>query len=153
MKSRSLTIFFPIILLLVALDQLTKLFVLHTIPLYGTIKIVPGFFYLTHLYNTGAAFGMFHDSNRFFIGISLVTLGILVWQQRHFVTLPLQMGWMLLISGILGNVADRCRYGHVIDFLDVQVFSYHWPAFNVADSCICLATVFFLVSSFSPQQK
>ena len=153
MKSRSLIICLPLVFLFVALDQLTKLFVLHTIPLYGMIKIVPGFFDLTHLYNTGAAFGIFHDSNRFFIGVSLVALAILIWQRRHFVTLPLQMGWMLVISGILGNLADRLRYGHVIDFLDVQIFSYHWPAFNVADSCICLATAFFLLSAFSPQQK
>lgn len=152
MKSRILIIYLPVALLLIGLDQLTKLFVLHSIPLYGTVKIWPGFFSLTHLYNTGAAFGMFHNSNHLFIGISFAALAILIWQRSRFSSLSLQMGWMLIISGITGNLIDRLHYGHVIDFLDIQVAAYHWPAFNVADSCICLATAFFLLSVFSPQQ-
>lgn len=153
MKSRALIIYIPLAFLLIGLDQLTKFFVVHAIPLYGTIKIIPRFFNLTHLYNTGAAFGMFHNSNRFFIIVSFVALAVLIWQRYRFTTLPLQMGWMLILSGIIGNLTDRLNYGHVIDFLDIQLLSYHWPAFNVADSCICLATAFFLLSIFSPQQN
>ena len=57
-------------------------------------------------------------------------------------------GWILLLSGIIGNVTDRFLQGHVIDFLDFQFGSYHWPSFNVADSCICIAALLFLISSF-----
>ncbi len=141
--------FIPLIFLLVACDQLTKLLVLYAMPLYATIKIVPGFFYLTHLYNTGAAFGMLHDSNRFFMGISLGALGLLFWQRRHFASVSMQVGWILIMSGILGNLTDRLWRGHVIDFLGFEFLGYYWPPFNIADSCICIATAFFLLSSFS----
>lgn len=141
--------FVPLLFLLVACDQLTKFLVLCAMPLYGTLKIVPGFFYLTHLYNTGAAFGILHDSNRFFIGISLGALLFLFWQRRHFVSMPLQVGWILIMSGILGNLCDRLWRGHVVDFLGFELLGYYWPPFNIADTCICMATGFFLLSAFS----
>ncbi|MFZ4115833.1 MAG: signal peptidase II [Chthoniobacterales bacterium] len=144
--------FIPLIFLLVALDQLTKLLVLYAVPLYGTLKIIPGFFYLTHLYNTGAAFGIMHDSNRFFMGISLAALVILFWQRHRFVSLALQLGWVLILSGILGNLCDRLWRGHVVDFLGFQIWNYYWPPFNVADTCICMATGFFFLSAFSSQR-
>jgi signal peptidase II len=72
----------------------------------------------------------------------------LVFLRRHFSGLLMQWGWLLLISGIIGNVSDRIRLGYVVDFLDFQFGSYHWPAFNVADSCICIAAGLFLISGF-----
>lgn len=125
--------FIPLIALLLACDQLTKLLVLGAIPLYGTIKIIPKFFYLTHLYNTGAAFGMLHDSNRFFMGVSVGALVLLFWQRRHFVSTSMQVGWILIMSGVLGNLCDRFWRGHVIDFLGFEIFGYYWPPFNIAD--------------------
>ena len=142
-----------IILFFVVLDQITKGLVLHSITLYETIEIIPGFFNLTYLYNTGAAFGMFHDSNRFFIAVSLLALFVLLWQQRHFAAPLMRWGWILIISGIIGNLTDRFFHGHVIDFLDFQFSYYHWPAFNIADSCICVATGFFLLASFLPESN
>ncbi len=140
-----------IILLLALLDQASKMLVLHTIPFQESIPVIPGFFNLTHVYNTGAAFGMLHDSNRFFIIVSAVAFIALVLMKRHFGGGLMQWGWMLLLSGILGNVTDRIKYGHVVDFLDFQLGSYHWPSFNVADSCICIAAGLFLLSSFRSQ--
>jgi signal peptidase II len=64
----------------------------------------------------------------------------------------MQWGWILLLSGIIGNVTDRIRLGHVVDFLDFQFGGYHWPAFNVADSCICIAAGLFLLSGFFPEK-
>ncbi len=145
--------FIPIVLLLMACDQLTKLLVLYAVPLFGTIKVVPRFFYLTHLYNTGAAFGIMHDSNRFFMIVSLAAILLLFWQRHHFVALSLQLGWVLLLSGILGNLCDRVLRGHVVDFLGFQIWNYYWPPFNIADSCICMATGFFLLSAFSSQRN
>jgi len=136
------------ILLLVLLDQGTKIMVMHSISFQESIPVIPGFFNLTHLYNTGAAFGMLHDSNLFFMVLSTVVLIALIVMRRHFSGKLMGTGWVLLIAGIIGNVADRMRIGHVVDFLDFQFGSYHWPSFNVADSCICVAAGLFLLGSF-----
>jgi signal peptidase II len=139
----------PLLILVVAMfDQLTKAMVIRNIPFGESIIVIPGFFSVTHVYNTGAAFGMLHDSNRFFIILSSVVFAGLVVMRRHFTGYVMLAGWALLLSGILGNVADRLRLGHVVDFLDFQFGSYHWPSFNVADSCICVAAGLFLLSSF-----
>jgi signal peptidase II len=136
------------ILLLVLLDQGSKVLVMHSISFQESIPVIPGFFNLTHLYNTGAAFGMLSDSNLFFMILSSVVLIALIVMRRHFAGKLMWTGWVLLIAGIIGNVADRMRIGHVVDFLDFQFGSYHWPSFNVADSCICVAAALFLLSSF-----
>jgi len=136
------------ILFLVLLDQGSKVMVMHSISFQESIPVIPGFFNLTHLYNTGAAFGMLHDSNLFFMILSTVVLIGLILMRHHFVGKLMGAGWVLLIAGIIGNVADRTRIGHVVDFLDFQFGSYHWPSFNVADSCICIAAALFLFSSF-----
>ena len=140
-----------IILLLALLDQASKMLVLHFIPFQESIPVVPGFFNLTHIYNTGAAFGMLHDSNILFILVSAIAFVVLVVMKRHFQGGLMHWGWMLLLSGIIGNVTDRIKHGHVVDFLDFQFGSYHWPSFNVADSCICIAAGLFLLSSFRSQ--
>ena len=138
-----------IILLLALLDQASKILVLLFIPFQESMVVVPGFFNLTHVYNTGAAFGMLHDSNLLFILVSTVAFISLVLMRRHFEGSLMNWGWMLLLSGIIGNVIDRLRLGHVVDFLDFQFGTYHWPSFNVADSCICIAAGLFLIASFS----
>ena len=137
-----------VIVLLALADQVTKMLVLRWIPFQETIPVVPGFFSLTHVYNTGAAFGMLHDSNRFFIILSLVAFVALILLKSRFPGILMTTGWVLLLSGIIGNVTDRFLQGHVIDFLDFQFGSYHWPSFYVADSCICIAALLFLISSF-----
>jgi len=143
-----------LLILIVALfDQLTKAMVLHFIPFQGSIIVIPGFFSVDHVYNTGAAFGMLHDSNLLFIGISTVAFIGLIMMRRHFTGYLMLGGWALLLAGILGNVTDRLRLGHVVDFLDFQFGSYHWPSFNVADSCICVAAGLFLISSFQNHES
>jgi signal peptidase II len=138
-----------VILLLSIADQATKWVVVHRIGFQEAVPVIPGFFSLTHVYNTGAAFSMMHDSNRFFAILSLAVFVLLIVLRRHFAGLLMQWGWILILSGILGNVTDRILRGHVVDFLDFQFGSYHWPAFNVADSCICVAAGLFLISGFS----
>ena len=142
-----------IILLLALLDQASKALVLQFIPFQESLPVVPGFFNLTHVYNTGAAFGMLHDSNFLFILVSTVAFLALIVMRRHFEGALMHWGWLLLLAGIIGNITDRLRLGHVVDFLDFQFGAYHWPSFNVADSCICIAAGLFLISSFSSEQK
>jgi signal peptidase II len=138
---------------LYALDQFTKLWVLGNIEFEGGRSIIPGFFDLVHFHNTGAAFSMFSNSNIQFMVLSVVALIILtVIAVRQMMTAALnQFGWALLLSGILGNLTDRIWHGYVVDFLlfDLHVpFAHPWPAFNVADACICTATGLFLLQSF-----
>ena len=137
-----------VILILAMLDQFTKILILRFIPFQESIPVIPNFFSLTHVYNTGAAFGMLHDSNLFFVILAMVAFVALVLMRKHFQGGLMQTGWILLMAGIIGNVTDRLRLGHVVDFLDFQLGSYHWPSFNVADSCICVAAALFLLSSF-----
>jgi signal peptidase II len=146
-------ILFLLILIVAMFDQLTKLMVIRNIPFQDSIIVVPGFFSVTHVYNTGAAFGMMHDSNLFFIILSVTVFVVLIVMRHHFTGYLMTAGWALLISGILGNVTDRLRLGHVVDFLDFQCDTYHWPSFNVADSCICIAAGLFLLSSFQSPTK
>jgi len=138
---------------LYALDQLTKWLVIWNLEFESGYRvIIPGWFELVHFANTGAAFGWFRDGNTFFIALSLVTLVVLcvLWRRGFFADRWLRTGLGLLTSGILGNVTDRLVHGHVVDFLlfDLHVpFANPWPAFNVADSCICIATALFVIHS------
>lgn len=139
---------------LYALDQATKWWIVRTMELDGPLReVVPNFFYLCHWANTGAAFGSFKDSNSFFIVLSAITFAGLLffWKRGAFSDALSRWGVALLLGGILGNVTDRLIHGHVVDFLlfDLHVrFASPWPAFNVADSCICIATALFIIASF-----
>jgi signal peptidase II len=136
---------------LYVLDQITKFLVLAYIPTHVTIEVIPGFFNLVQVHNTGAAFGMLKDNNWFFIGLASVALVVLAVMARRgcFLDTPTRFGAALLASGVIGNLTDRILHGYVVDFLDVILPWYgHWPAFNVADSCICVAAGLFLVSAF-----
>jgi signal peptidase II len=138
---------------LYALDQLTKQLVLRSINPYDARIVVPDFFNLVNVTNTGAAFGSFRGNNTFFVIISLVALVVVtILLVRHRRVDPWRdVSLALLLAGILGNLTDRLLYGHVIDFL---LFNLHiryadpWPAFNVADSCISIAVVLFIIHSF-----
>src|SRR5438270_171464 len=143
---------------LYALDQWTKHLVMRFVaPNAPAVPIFPrtgGFFDIVNISNTGAAFGSFRGNNTFFVALScaalLVVVGLLV--RRRTADAWRDISLALLLAGILGNLTDRLLHGHVIDFL---VFYLHfaqwvdpWPAFNVADSCICIAVVCFIIHSF-----
>jgi signal peptidase II len=137
---------------IVAIDQVTKLSIVQSMRLNESIPIVPNLFSLTYIRNPGAAFGLLAGSSdafrMVFFGVTslfaVALLGTILFR------LP-KNDWMgqLSIAGILGgaigNLIDRFRYGEVIDFLDVYVGTYHWPAFNVADSAISVGVVFLII--------
>jgi signal peptidase II len=138
---------------LYAFDQLTKQWVLRSINPYDARTVVPDFFNLVNVTNTGAAFGSFKGNNTFFVGLSILALVVVavLLVRPHRADLWRDVSLALLLAGILGNLTDRLLYGHVIDFL---LFNLHvryadpWPAFNVADSCISIAVVLFIIHSF-----
>ena len=125
--------------------------------------IGPEVFTLVYWQNTGAAFSMtlFRDpvmSNRFYIALSFAAfIGLLIaWARRVFTDRTSRWAVALLLSGIMGNVTDRILHGHVVDMLlfDFGFRPFHpWPAFNVADSCICSAVGLFLFASFFPSKQ
>ena len=162
---------FFISLPLYLLDRVTKYWVLRSIDPDQPTAVVPGFFHLVNITNNGAAFGSFKNNNNFFIVISFVALlfALILLLGRHesgASDRPKSLWWtrnfwrdlslVLLVAGVLGNLTDRMLYGHVIDFLlfDLHVpFAHPFPAFNVADSCISIAVVFFIVHSFRQEKK
>jgi signal peptidase II len=143
---------------LYAIDQLTKQLVLRFISPDVPRILIADVFSLVNVTNTGAAFGSFRGNNTFFIAISFVALVVVLGLLLRARTPD---GWRdvslaLLLAGILGNLTDRLLYGHVIDFLlfDLHVpYAHPWPAFNVADSCISIAVVLFIIHSFRKQKS
>ncbi len=138
------------------LDQVTKFLVLRHIGLHDVIPVIPGFFNLVQVHNTGAAFGMLRDNNTFFIFLASaasIALAVFAWRGA-FTGAPMRVGAALLAPGITGNLTDRILHGYVVDFVDIILPWYgHWPAFNVADSCICIAAGLFIIAGFLPEKS
>jgi signal peptidase II len=136
-----------IVFTIIALDQITKYLVISYMGPFDSVKLSP-FLHLVNVRNTGAAFGMFKNfSSSFFIGISTGAIIFVIW--LLFKNKYNLFGLSLVLGGAIGNLIDRMRYGKVIDFIDFSVGSFHWPAFNVADSCLTIGIiVIFLTSLF-----
>jgi signal peptidase II len=137
------------------LDRLTKTWVTLHIPLYGAIPVVPHFLRITHWTNEGAAFSLFANSaspNAVRWGLiafsslaALIVLFILVYLADRIT--PTTIALALIFAGALGNVHDRFAYGSVVDFIEVHIFGYHWPDFNVADSAVVIGACLLLLDS------
>jgi len=137
-------------LLVFIADQLTKLWIIHRLPLgsYGPrgITIFPGFFNLVHVGNTGAAWSMFSGRSTMLALLALATLTAIFFYRKHLglhQTVP-QFCFGLLCGGTVGNLLDRLKHGHVIDFLDFHFGDYIFPTFNVADSAICIGVFSYI---------
>jgi signal peptidase II len=140
---------------LIFLDRLTKTAVTDRIPIGGAIPVIPGFLRITHWTNEGAAFSLFADSASpgtvrwVLIGFSLLAAVVVLLalirlgSQFNLTTIALA----LVLAGALGNVHDRIVYGSVVDFIEVHIFGYHWPDFNVADSSIVTGACLLLLDS------
>jgi signal peptidase II len=150
-----------IAVVVVALDQLTKHVVLRFLPLAGQERIViEGFFRFVHWRNTGAAWSLFRGNNELLAGVALLALVILFLTRHHFDsrTFLSQIAFGLICGGILGNLIDRLRVGHVIDFIYFYLprpggGEIGFPAFNVADSAICTGVgLVFLITWWSDRK-
>ena len=138
---------------LYVLDQITKWLALRHLASEEMRIIIPDFFALVYVTNTGAAFGSFKGNNWFFIILSIVAIIVVLTLlfRRHAPDAWRDVSLALLLAGVFGNLTDRLHHGAVIDFLlfDLHVpFANPWPAFNVADACICIAVGCFMVHSF-----
>lgn len=136
-----------------ALDQFTKWLIVRNLN-YGDVRVViPNFFNLYHIGNTGAAFSAFTNSNTAFIVLSVIVFIVLIvaFLRRKFSSRWSVIALGLLLAGIAGNCTDRIIHKHVVDFLSFDLhipLANPWPTFNVADSCICVAVAIFMTLSF-----
>ena len=145
-------IYFIILLVLLGLDQLSKFLVVSTMDLYEVRSLVPGLFNLVYVTNKGAAFSMFASVDSplrhyFFVVVNsaaFLGLTIAAWKMASH-HLLYRVSFAMIAAGAVGNLIDRLRFGAVIDFLDFYVGAYHWPAFNVADSAICVGVAVLFV--------
>lgn len=142
-------------------DQVSKVYVEHALPVQSAIEVVENFFQIVHIRNTGVAFGILAAQDRsilmpLFVAISLLAVGIVIYlyaktsdeSQGNLFALA------LILGGALGNLIDRVRLNEVIDFLDFHWYQLHWPAFNIADSCITVGVGLFIVVNFrQPEHK
>jgi signal peptidase II len=149
---------FLITALVILCDRLSKNAIVHRIRPGYTIPVIPGVFHLSHVLNTGAAFSLLENlpPNAVRLGLiafsvfAAVIVFILLWRTGRVLTLT-STALALILGGALGNLYDRIRFHHVVDFLAVRIYHYNWPDFNVADSCIVIGACLLLLEIFRPQ--
>jgi signal peptidase II len=148
-------ILFLVSLLIIVLDRITKIAVARAIPLGEAHIVIPKVFRITHVLNTGAAFSLFGDSASpervrwLLVGFSLIAaiiVAIVLVRMGRRITAT-TFGLTLILGGAIGNAYDRIRAGAVIDFFEVHIVHYHWPDFNVADSCIVIGGILLVLHS------
>jgi len=140
---------------IVALDRLTKAWIVAHIRIGGEIRVIRHVFWLSHVQNPGAAFSLFIDSPRptlthwllvsFSLAAALVVVLVLLRLGRRFS--PTTLALALILGGTIGNVWDRIRFGMVTDFLAFRIVHYHWPDFNVADSSIVIGGILLVLDA------
>lgn len=145
MRRKSDVLFLAIVIVVVFIDQATKLWIDAHLPLHTSIPVIPGFFHITYIRNPGAAFGFLAGApplfrSLFFLSVALLAIGLILYYLYHYPERPRLFTVALagICAGALGNLIDRVRLGEVIDFFDVFIGRAHWPAFNIADSAITI---------------
>jgi signal peptidase II len=134
--------------------------IVQQLPLYQRVEVIHGFFSIIHVRNTGGAFGIFGGEKGglgsvLFVIVSLFAIGVIIYlfMRTREDEKTLALSFSLILSGAMGNLIDRLRYGEVIDFLDFHLSTYHWPAFNVADSAICIGIGLLALELFKRDRK
>ena len=140
--------------ILLILDQVSKIYVANNFSLYESIAVMP-MFNITYVQNPGAAFSFLSDAGGwqrwFFTAIAVAISGLLIYWLRELNKAQklLAIAYSLVLSGALGNLIDRVSYGYVIDFLDVYYDQYRWPAFNIADAAICIGAILIIYDALT----
>ena len=154
MKNKYVLLFF-VSGVLIVMDRYTKLMVSLHIPLNYSVKVVEDFFNLTHIRNSGVAFGLFASQQSeykalMFIAISTIAIIaiLVIFHQTPKEKKMVQTGLILIFSGAIGNLIDRILHGEVIDFVDFFINRHHFPAFNIADSCITVGVIMMVIDLF-----
>jgi len=141
--------------LIVALDRLSKIWVARHVEMDDAITVIPKVFRITHVLNPGAAFSLFNDSSSpGRVRVLLIAFSVLAGAAVFIAILklgrrlaPTTVALACILGGAIGNVYDRVRFGTVVDFLEVHIYHYHWPDFNVADSAIVIGGVLLVLDA------
>lgn len=145
-----------IILLIIAVDQFTKWLVLSSFRMFESRVLIEGFLSLTRRFNTGAAWSLFEGQIGFLLIVTIAALGLFVWLLKDALTKRAAWQWIglsVMIGGTLGNLIDRLRFGGVVDFIDVFIFTYDFPVFNVADSALTLGLITFMIGVWLDERR
>ena len=145
-----------IILILIALDQLSKFAVVRHLAGGGEVAIIPGFFRLLYVENRGAAFGILQEGRPLFIVITVAVIGFLlygIYFKRNEVKGMLRVALVLILAGAVGNFIDRLRLHFVVDFLSFRFFGHDFAVFNLADSMIVVGTILLMLHVFLGDEK
>ena len=141
---------------LIVIDQYTKLMVSLHIPLNYSVEVIEGIFNLTHIRNSGVAFGLFASQQSEYKALMFITIStiaitaiLMIFHQTPKEKKMVQIGLILIFSGAIGNLIDRSLHGEVIDFVDLFINGHHFPAFNIADSCITMGVALMVIDLFS----
>jgi signal peptidase II len=140
------------------LDQATKFLIDRTMELHYSITVVKNFFNITYIRNKGAAFGFLADSSfriPFLIGISIIAIVVIlrIYRKLGDDKRMYAVALSLILSGAMGNLIDRIRLGEVIDFIYVHWYEHYWPAFNVADSAICVGVFMLAIDMLLEERR
>ena len=147
--------------LVIILDRITKRIVAQQLPNGQAHTVIPGVFRISDVHNIGAAFSMFAENASpatvrniliAFSAIAVVVLSGMLWRVGRHLTVT-SVALALILGGAFGNLYDRIVYHYVVDFLEVHIVHYHWPDFNLADSCIVIGACLLLIEIFRPQPK
>ncbi len=135
---------------LILIDQITKLIITLKMAVGKSITVIPGFFKIFYLRNTGAAFSLFEDMRFLFILVAIVLfLALYKYIEKNKISSKLEIVSLgLIMGGLVGNLVDRLLYGYVIDFLSFNIFGYNFPVFNIADIGIVSGVIILIVFSF-----
>ncbi|HKD16217.1 MAG TPA: signal peptidase II [Thermoanaerobaculia bacterium] len=141
------------------LDQWSKGLVTRTMEVHQSKTIITDVFDLTYVRNTGAAFGLFASVDSSVKAILLNSIAVIVFLivsayalRSSHKSVRLQVGLALILGGAVGNLLDRVRFGYVVDFLDFSISGHHWPAFNVADSAICIGVALLFLDMLNSEE-
>lgn len=135
------------------LDQVSKIWVMNSFSLYESVPLMPSLNF-TYVHNLGAAFSFLADAGGwqrwgFAIFATLVSFGLVAMMRAQAANLVrLNLAYALILGGAIGNLIDRVLYGYVVDFIDFYVGNWHWPAFNIADSAICIGASLMILDAF-----
>lgn len=146
-KGYNVPIWSTFIIILIALDQLTKFLIVKSLEVGESIKVISNFLYITSHRNQGAAWGILQGKMWLFYIVTIVVLVILFmfFKNEGYGRPDVQLGLSLLIAGSIGNFIDRLFRGEVVDFVDTYIFSYNFPIFNVADSALTIGVIVLII--------
>ena len=145
---------------IIVLDQITKAVIREKLFMYGSYKVIDGFFSLVYVMNPGAAFGFLAGAPEifrylFFISVTVLAILLIIYYilKSKSQDMLIAISLTLIFGGAVGNLIDRIRFGAVVDFLDLYIGAWHWPAFNVADSAISIGAVLMIWEMIVSRKK